>query len=57
VLEVLPPQPRSFEKARALVENHWYGVEGERRMVELIERLRKRARVVVNDRALRHHFS
>ena len=52
VLEVLPPRPRSFEAARALVENHWYGLEGERRMVELLARLRRGARVVIRERAL-----
>lgn len=52
VIALLPPEERSFEQARTLVEHHWYGVEGERRMVELIERLRRSTRVVVNERAL-----
>jgi len=52
VLAVLPPRPRGFDEARTLVEHQWYGVEGERRMVELIERLRRAARVRVNEHAL-----
>ena len=52
VLAVLPARMRSFEEVRTLVQRQWYDVEGKRRMVGLIERLRKHARVVVNDRAL-----
>jgi hypothetical protein len=52
VIAILPPAPRTFEQARTLVEHAWYGAEGERRMVELVERARRTSRVVVNPRAL-----
>jgi hypothetical protein len=52
VIALLPPEPRSFEQARTLVEHAWYSAEGERRMVDLVERVRRKSRVVVNQRAL-----
>lgn len=52
VIAFLPPEPRSFDQARKLVEHQWYSVEGERRMVDLIERVRRSSRVVLNPRAL-----
>jgi len=52
VIAFLPPERRSFDQARTLVEHQWYGVEGERRMVELLERVRRSSRVTVNERSL-----
>jgi hypothetical protein len=52
VQAVLPPQPRTFGEVRGLVEHAWYGTEGERRMVLLIERLRRSSHVLVNERPL-----
>lgn len=52
VAEVLPSRPRRFEEVRVQVETAWYGDEGERRMQDLITRLRARTPVAVNERAL-----
>ena len=52
VLAVLPAHPRPFEEARTLVEHRWYGIEGERRMVDLLARLRRRTHITLNARAL-----
>ena len=52
VMELVAPRSRSFQEAQQLVAHAWYGEEGERRMVELIARLRKQTPVRVNDRAL-----
>lgn len=52
VIAVLPAERRTFEQARTLVEHAWYSAEGERRMVELIERMRRSSRVIVNERPL-----
>ena len=52
VMAFLPPEPRSFDQARKLVEHQWYSVEGERRMVDLIERMRRSSHVVLNPRAM-----
>jgi hypothetical protein len=52
VIAVLPARQRTFDEARALVEHAWYGAEGERRMVELIARIRRSTRVIVNQRPL-----
>jgi hypothetical protein len=52
VTAVLPPRLREFHEVRRLALQGWYGEEGERRMVELIERLRRRTPVTVHERAL-----
>lgn len=52
VSEVLPPRPRSFAEVRTQVDTGWYGEEGERRMGELLKRLRQSTPVVVNRKAL-----
>ncbi|HYM80982.1 MAG TPA: peptidylprolyl isomerase [Candidatus Limnocylindria bacterium] len=53
VMEIRLPRDRTFEEVRVLVHHEWHGVEGERRMRALIADLRKRTRVVINQRALR----
>jgi hypothetical protein len=52
VLEVIPARDRTFAEALPLAGHAWYGEEGERRMVALIERLRRGMRVSVNEHAL-----
>ncbi len=52
VMEVVAPRSRTFAESRPLVEHAWYGEEGERRMVELIAKLRRHTSVEINDRAL-----
>jgi hypothetical protein len=52
VNEVLPSRLREFGEVRRLALQSWYGEEGERRMVELVDRVRREAAVVVNERAL-----
>ncbi|MEO5618815.1 MAG: peptidylprolyl isomerase, partial [Candidatus Eisenbacteria bacterium] len=52
VLAVQPSRPRTFQECRILVEQRWYGVEGERLMVELLARSRRQTRVVVNEKAV-----
>lgn len=52
VMEIEPKRPRTFEQAREMVRDHWYGREGERLMRELLDGLRRRAVVVVNEAAL-----
>ncbi len=49
---VIPAQGRAFEDVKELVQRAWGDQEGERRMLELLATLRKRARVVVNESAL-----
>lgn len=49
---VHPARPRTFDEARVLAANRYYGEEGERLMVALLDRLRKEARVTVNPRGL-----
>jgi hypothetical protein len=51
-MDVVAPRSRTFAEARALVEHAWYGEEGERRMVELIAKLRRQTTVRVNDAAI-----
>lgn len=52
VIAILPARLRTFEEARTLVEHDRYNVEGERRMVELIARLRKTTPVIENEAAI-----
>ncbi|MGH7741277.1 MAG: peptidyl-prolyl cis-trans isomerase, partial [Candidatus Eiseniibacteriota bacterium] len=52
VLEVVAPHSRTFAEARPLVEHQWYGDEGERRMVALIDRLRRQTTIRTNPAAL-----
>src|SRR5690349_16478123 len=50
--EILPARPREFHEVADLVAHAWYGDEGEARMQALIARLRRGARVAVNERAV-----
>jgi hypothetical protein len=52
VSAVLPSYSRSFADVRDLVVRAWSDQESERRMKELLADLRKRTRVVVNERGL-----
>jgi hypothetical protein len=52
VTEIVPPRHRTFVEARALVHHDWYGKEGERLMQALLDRVRRRTRVTINERAL-----
>jgi hypothetical protein len=52
VLAIEPGRPRTFAEAQKLVAHEWYGLEGERLMVELMARSRKQTSVEVSDRAL-----
>ena len=52
VLAVTPARSRSFAEARMLVAQKWYGIEGERLMVELMARCRKATTVAVHDEAV-----
>ncbi len=52
VLAVEPGRPRTFAEARILVAQRWYGEEGERLMVELMDRARKKTTVAVYDKAV-----
>ena len=52
VIAIQPARRRSFEEARTLVEHDRYSVEGERRMVELIARLRRTTPVIENQAAI-----
>jgi PPIC-type PPIASE domain len=53
VMTVIPARLRVFEEAAPLVEHAWYAAEGEQRMIELLDRLRKNYRVAINDKALK----
>jgi hypothetical protein len=52
VAEVLPGRDRSFAEARTMVHHEWYGQEGERLMVALLDSVRAATPVTVNTRAL-----
>lgn len=52
VSEMLPPRGRSYDEVKALVAQRWYSVEGERLMVDLIERLKRDTPVTTNPHAL-----
>lgn len=52
VLEIEPRRHRTFDEAEPMVRQSWYDREGERLMRALLDGLRKRAVVVVNDKAL-----
>lgn len=52
VMEIEPKRPRTFEQAQAMVKERWYAREGERLMRELLDGLRRRAVVVVNEPAM-----
>lgn len=52
VRAVEPGRPRAFSECRMLVTQRWYGEEGERLMVELLDRCRRQARVEINEDAL-----
>lgn len=52
VMGLEPRRPRSFADAEPLVRQHWSDTEGERLMRALLDSLRQRAVVVVNERAL-----
>jgi hypothetical protein len=48
-----PRRPRTYAEAEEMVKQDWYNVEGERLMRALLDGLRKRALVVVNEKAMR----
>ena len=52
VMKLEPRLPRTYEQAEPMVKERWYGLEGERIMRVLLDDLRKRAVVVVNEPAL-----
>lgn len=52
VIVVIPGRSRTFAEARPFVTHDWLAFEGERRMQQLLARLRSRARVSVNEAAL-----
>lgn len=52
VIAVVAARSRSFSEAKPLVNHAWFGEEGERRMVELVAKLRKRTTVQMNPPAL-----
>lgn len=52
VMEIEPKRPRTYEQAQAMVKERWYEREGERLMRELLDGLRRRAVVVVNEKAM-----
>lgn len=52
VMALEPRQPRTFEQAEPMVKQQRYDSEGERLMRELLDSLRRQARVVVNEPAL-----
>lgn len=52
VMSFEPRRPRTWEQAEAMVKTRWYEREGERLMRALLDDLRKRAVVVVNEPAL-----
>jgi hypothetical protein len=52
VMKLEPRRPRTYEQAEAMVRERWYGLEGERIMRALLDGLRKKAVVVVNEPAL-----
>jgi hypothetical protein len=52
VNDIAPGRRRTFSEARQLVRHSWYGEEGERLMQALLERVRGRTRVTVNEPAL-----
>jgi hypothetical protein len=51
-MEIREPRQRRYDEVRTLVHHDWYDLEGERRLVEFLKRLRKRTRVVVNEWAV-----
>ena len=53
VLSVEPARHRTYDEARVYVQKDWYDREGERRMRALLDDLRRRRRIVVNERWLR----
>jgi hypothetical protein len=57
VVAVLAGQPRPYSEVRELVRHAVYGEEGERLMLELLGRMRMKARVEVNDRGLDRLFA
>jgi len=52
VLAIEPGRPRTWAEARMLVANRWYGIEGERLMVDLMDRCRKKTTVTVHESAV-----
>ena len=52
VTELHPSRLRTFEEVRDGVEQHYVNLEGERRMRELIDKLRKQTSVAVNSPAV-----
>ena len=48
----LPSRRRSYDEARELVQQRWYGEEGERLMRALVEKLRGEMGVTRNDAAI-----
>jgi hypothetical protein len=50
--EILPSRLRRFEEVERLVRQRFYGVEGERLIVELLERLRRETPVTIHREAL-----
>lgn len=56
VMQLEPRRPRTFEMAEPMVRERWYEREGERLMRELLDGLRRRAVVKVNEPALAKPF-
>jgi len=52
VMTVNPARSRTFQECRTLVGNRWYGVEGERLMVELLARCRRETQVAIHEAAV-----
>jgi hypothetical protein len=52
VHEILPARIREFDEVRELVQHAWYNDQGERFMRSYLDGLRKRTRVVMNERAI-----
>lgn len=52
VMQFEPKRPRTFEQAEPMVKQNWYEREGERLMRDLLDGLRRRAVVVLNEPAL-----
>ena len=52
VLAVEPGRSRTFAECRVLVAQKWYGVEGERLMLDLMARCRRKMPVHINEQAV-----
>lgn len=52
VHEVRPARARTFDEARVLAAQRWHGEDGERRMLDLLDRTRRATSVALNPRGL-----